>query len=74
MVRQIIHRRRYPRRKKRGRRAGTFIAGSKRTPTLKKKPRVFVGFQNKDWHAVFFNRYLSRNHNLNYYLEVQEKS
>ena len=50
MVRQVIHRRRYPRRSG-GRRGGTFIAGSKRPVILKRKPRVFVSHHSEDQYA-----------------------
>jgi hypothetical protein len=74
MPKQVIHRRRYPKRKNGTRKKGTYIAGSKKPKVLKRKPRVFVSFHTKDKYAKELLLAQSKNKNINLQLSDQSLS
>jgi len=74
MVKQVIHRRKYPIRRNGNRRGGTFVAGSKNHRVLKRKPRVFVGFHKQDRHAKELLIAQAKNKNMNLQFSDQSAS
>ncbi len=72
MVRQIVHRRKFPIRSDGTRRRGTYKVGNKKVRPLMKKPRVFVSHHSKDEYAKRLLQAQAKNKNMD--MQFSDKS